>query len=254
MISGVRGARGQRVWPAARAAAAGVAVALLALGSEAWAGGAASIDEYVGKPVLEVRFVSEGRPVPDSALLDLVETRVGPPLSMRQIRESLLHLFTLGRFQDVQVHATPLQQGVALRYELIPLQVVERLEFQGLLGLSRRRLRGAIVERYGPNPRFDVVDEAVQALTELYRDEGYLNARVVGEVERSPEGDTMAFAINAGARVRIGTVDVEGAPLGPPAQVLARLNVRPGQVYDREAIERRLSDYESDCVQQHVAL
>ena len=246
MVSGFRDGRGQRVWPAARAAAAGVAVALLALGSEAWAGGAASIDEYVGKPVLEVRFVSEGRPVPDSALLDLVETRVGPPLSMRQIRESLLHLFTLGRFQDVQVDATPLQQGVTLRYELIPLQVVERLEFQGLLGLSRGRLRDAIVERYGPNPRFDVVDEAVQALTELYRDEGYLNARVVGEVERSPEGDTMAFAINAGARVRIGTVDVEGAPLGPPAQVIARLNVQPGQVYDREAIERRLSDYESE--------
>ena len=248
MVSGVRDARGQRVWPAGRVAVAGLTVALLALGSEAWAASAnaASIAEYVGKPVLEVRFVSEGRSVPDSALLDLVETRVGPPLSMRQIRESLLHLFTLGRFQDVQVDATPLQQGVALRYELIPLQVVERLEFQGLLGLSRGRLRDAIIERYGPNPRFDVVDEAVRALTALYRDEGYLSARIVGEVEQSPEGDTMAFAINAGARVRIGTVDLEGALLGPPAQVLARLNVRPGQVYDREAIERRLSDYESE--------
>ena len=246
MVSGFRNARVRRVWPAGRVAAAGLTVALLAFGSEAWAASAASIDEYVGKPVLEVRFVSEGRPVPDSALLDLVETRVGPPLSMRQIRESVLHLFTLGRFQDVQVDATPLQQGVALRYELIPLQVVERLEFQGLLGLSRRRLRGAIVERYGPNPRFDVVDEAVQALTDLYRDQGYLNARVVADVERSLERDTMVFDINAGARVRIGTVDLEGAPLGPPAQVLARLNVRPGQVYDREAIERRLSDYESE--------
>ena len=196
--------------------------------------------------MLEVRFVSDGRPVPDSALLDLVETRVGPPLSMRQIRESLLHLFTLGRFQDVQVDATPLQQGVALRYELIPLQVVERLEFQGILGLSSGQLRDAIVERYGPNPRFDIVDEAVRTLTALYRDEGYPSARIVGEVEQSPEGDTMAFAINAGARVRIGTVDLEGAPLGPSAPVLARLNVRPGQVYDREAIERRLSDYESE--------
>ena len=249
MVSGFRDGRGQRVWPAGRVATAGLTVALLALGSEAWAASAASaasIDEYVGKPVLEVRFVSEGRPVPDSALLDLVETRVGPPLSMRQIRESVLHLFTLGRFQDVQVDATPLQQGVALRYELIPLQVVERLEFQGLLGLSRGQLLSAIVERYGPNPRFDIVDEAVQTLTDLYRDQGYLNARVAADVERSLERDTMVFEINAGARVRIGTVDLEGAPLGPPAQVLARLNVRPGQVYDREAIERRLSDYESE--------
>ena len=250
MVSGVRDARRQRVWPAGRVAVAGLTVGLLAFGSEAWAASTASIDEYVGKPVLEVRFVSEGRPVPDSALLDLVETRVGPPLSMRQIRESLLHLFTLGRFQDVQVDATPLQQGVALRYELIPLQVVERLEFQGLLGLSRGRLRDAIVERYGPTPRFDVVDEAVRTLTALYRDEGYPSARIVGEVERSPEGDTMAFAINAGARVLIGTVDLEGAPLEPPEQVLAHLNVRPGQVYDRDAIGRSLSNYESDLRSQ----
>ena len=248
MVSGVRDTRGRRVWPAGRVAAAALTAAVLALGSEAWAASAnaASVDEYVGKPVLEVRFVSDGRPVPDPALLDLVETRVGPPLSMRQIRESLLHLFTLGRFQDVQVDATPLQQGVALRYELIPLQVVERLEFQGILGLSSGQLRDAIVERYGPNPRFDILDEAVRTLTALYRDEGYPSARIVGQVEQSPEGDTMAFAINAGARVRIGTVDLEGALLGPPAQVLARLNVRPGQVYDREAIERRLSDYESE--------
>ena len=250
MVSGFRNARERWVWPAGRVAAAGLTVALLALGSEAWAGSAASIDEYVGKPVLAVRFVSEGRPVPDSALLDLVETRVGPPLSMRQIRESVLHLFTLGRFQDVQVDATPVQQGVVLRYELIPLQVVERLEFQGLLGLSRGRLRGALVERYGLNPRFDVVDEAVQTLTDLYRDQGYLNARVVADVERSLEQDTMVFEINAGTRLRIGTVDLEGAPLGQPAPVLARLNVRPGQVYDREAIERRLSDYELELRSQ----
>ena len=148
MVSGFRDARGQRVWPAARAAAAGVAVALLALGSEAWAASAASVDEYVGRPVVEVRFVSEGRPVPDPALLDLVETRVGPPLSMRQIRESLLHLFTLGRFQDVQVDATPLQQGVALRYELIPLQVVERLRVprppRALEGAAARHDRRAL--------------------------------------------------------------------------------------------------------------
>ena len=39
------------MWPAGRVAAAGLTVALLALGSEAWAGSAASIDEYVGKPV-----------------------------------------------------------------------------------------------------------------------------------------------------------------------------------------------------------
>ena len=243
MIAWLRAARLQCVWPVGRMAAVSLIVSLLVLGSRA---SAAGVEEYVGKLVLEVRLVSNGRLVQDQALLDLVETKVGAPLSMRQVRESLLHLFTLGRFQDVQVDAASLQQGVALHYDLIPLQVVERLEFQGLLGLPRNQLREAIAERYGQNPRVDLADEAVQTLTNLYRDHGYLNVRVVVEVERSPERGTMVFEINAGPRVRIGTIELRGAPLQPPAQLLARLNLREGGIYDRDATERRLADYEDE--------
>ena len=239
MIAGLRAARLQCVWPVGRIAVVSLVVSLLVLGSRA---SAAGVEEYVGKLVLEVRLVSNGGLVQDQALLDLVETKVGAPLSIRQVRESLLHLFTLGRFQDVQVDAASLQQGVALHYDLIPLQVVERLEFRGLLGLTRNQLREAIAERYGQNPRVDLADEAVRALTNLYRDHGYLNARVATEVER----DTMVFKINAGPRVRIGTIELRGAPLQPPAQLLARLNLREGGIYDRDAIERRLADYEDE--------
>ena len=239
MIAGLRAARLQCVWPVGRIAVVSLVVSLLVLGSRA---SAAGVEEYVGKLVLEVRLVSNGGLVQDQALLDLVETKVGAPLSIRQVRESLLHLFTLGRFQDVQVDAASLQQGVALHYDLIPLQVVERLEFRGLLGLTRNQLREAIAERYGQNPRVDLADEAVQALTNLYRDHGYLNARVATEVER----DTMVFKINAGPRVRIGTIELRDAPLQPPAQLLARLNLREGGIYDRDAIERRLADYEDE--------
>ena len=243
MIAGLRAVRLQCVWPVGRMAAVSLVVSLLVLGSRA---SAAGVEEYVGKLVLEVRLVSNGELVQDPALLDLVETKVGAPLSIRQVRESLLHLFTLGRFRDVQVDAASLQQGVALYYDLIPLQGVERLEFQGLLGLQRNQLREAIAERYGQNPRVDLADEAVQALTNLYRDHGYLNARVVAEVEGSPERDTMVFEINAGPRVRIGTIELRGAPLQRPAQLLARLNLREGGIYDRDAIERRLADYEDE--------
>ena len=61
---------------------------------------------YIGKPIVEVRLVSEGRPTDDPASLALVETRVGQPLSMPAVRESITHLFGLGRFQDVRVEAT----------------------------------------------------------------------------------------------------------------------------------------------------
>ena len=247
MSSGLRVVWLRRVWPVGRMAAVSLAGSLLVLASQA---SAAGVEEYVGKPVLEVRLTREGWPVQDQSLLDLIETKIGAPLSIRQVRESLVHLFTLGRFQDVQVDAASQFEGVALRYDLIPLQVVEQLEFHGILGLSSDQLREAIAERYGPNPRLDLVDEAVQTLTALYRDQGYLNPRVVADVERSRERDTMVFEINAGPRVRIGTIELRGTSLQPRAELLARLNLQEGGIYDRDAIERRLADYEDELRRQ----
>ena len=94
----------------------------------------AEIGDFVGKPVVAVQLVSDGRPIHDAAVLELVETRVGVPLSMRQVRESVTHLFSLGLFETVEVDGSLLGDGVALEYDLIPLQVIERIEFEGNRG------------------------------------------------------------------------------------------------------------------------
>ena len=64
---------------------------------------ASQIDQLVGEIVKDVTLVREGRVLQDPSVLELVETKVDQPLSMRQVRESLSHLFSLGVFEDVPV-------------------------------------------------------------------------------------------------------------------------------------------------------
>jgi outer membrane protein assembly factor BamA len=64
-----------------------------------------SAESYAGRPVTAVRLFINRAATLERALVDLVETRPGQPLSMAAVRESISHLFTLGRFQDVQVEA-----------------------------------------------------------------------------------------------------------------------------------------------------
>ena len=85
---------------------------------------------YIGKTVVEVGVLSEGRPVEDPAATALIETQVGEPLSMAAVRESITHLFGLGRFQDVRVDATDVPGGVRLHYDLIPLHSVQQVNFR----------------------------------------------------------------------------------------------------------------------------
>ena len=66
----------------------------------------AEVADYLGKPVTSVRLVLDGRDTTEPALVQVVETRLGDPLSMLAVRESVAHLFSLGRFDDVRVDAS----------------------------------------------------------------------------------------------------------------------------------------------------
>jgi multidrug efflux pump subunit AcrA (membrane-fusion protein) len=66
----------------------------------------------------------------DPSLARVIETRVGEPLAMPAVRDTITHLFSLGRFDDVRVDATVVEANrVALRYELSPIHPVTRIAF-----------------------------------------------------------------------------------------------------------------------------
>ena len=74
---------------------------ILALGvlAASWAGAQTPVTAPV---VDDIRAEREGRPVTSPAILSLIETATGQPLSMRQVRETIAHLVNLNLFDDVQ--------------------------------------------------------------------------------------------------------------------------------------------------------
>src|SRR5690606_34851018 len=80
---------------------AGCAILLLALPITA----GAEIADFLDRPIAAVRFRVEGRQGGDQSLAGLVKTRQGEVLSMRDVRESVAHLASLGRYEGVVVHA-----------------------------------------------------------------------------------------------------------------------------------------------------
>ncbi|MDP6374192.1 MAG: BamA/TamA family outer membrane protein [Vicinamibacterales bacterium] len=225
------------------------ATRLVALILTVWAGQAtpvaAAVQDYLGLPIVEVSL-DFGGAVPPLGVEDLVVTRVGATLSMAGVRDSIWHLFSLARFSDIRVDASRRDGGVALRYELVPVRVVDEIAFSGDLGVSRGRLRDAIAERYGDRPPLDTMADAVDLLDNIYTDRGYLNARIeVTPREREGGLTTLAIEVAAGERARLAAVTVEGPALEPAAEVLRQLDLRSGGYYDREAVQRRLAEYAS---------
>ena len=202
-------------------------------------------DTYAGRAVTEVRIFVDRQPTTEPALVDLVETKAGQPLSMAAVRESISHLVTLGRFQDVQVEAAEQNGGIALRYNLTPLQVVEHIEFHGNLGVSRGTLSGAVTERFGRAPQLGRAAEVANLLQTVFQDRGYFKASIVpGKAARPDSNDViLTFEIDAGPRATIGTVDLTVDPPAFRADAQARLRIVPGQPYERQRIDERVAAY-----------
>ena len=230
------------------------ATRLAALVLAVWAGVAtpvaAAVQDYLGLPIVEVSL-DFGGAEPPRGVEDLVVTRVGAVLSMAGVRDSIWHLFSLARFSDIRVDASRRDGGVALRYELMPVRTVDEFVFSGDLGVSRGRLRDALVERYGDRPPLDSLGDVADLLGAVYADRGYLNARIdVAPRERGGGLTTLAVDVQAGERARLAAITVEGPAPEPEAATLRQLDLRSGAYYEREAVQQRLADYASALREQ----
>ncbi|HEY0874633.1 MAG TPA: POTRA domain-containing protein [Vicinamibacterales bacterium] len=199
---------------------------------------------YAGRTIVRIDLSLEGQIIEDAMLRDLLETRVGSPLSMAAVRETIAHIYSLGRFQEITVVATDLDGGVGLRYELVPVHTVIRIEFSGNLGLSERTLRNAVTSTFGRSPAASQASRVAEMLQGFYFERGYLGAaiRPVLQEVHDPEGTILNFEIEAGARAHVRNVDISGDPLVTREKFLSEIGATPGRPYERVEVDRRLSE------------
>jgi outer membrane protein insertion porin family len=202
----------------------------------------------VGDPIVEVVVEQEGKVVIDPLVRGLIETTVGEPLSMRDVRETIEHLANLRRFDDIQPTSEPVPGGVRVKYVLVPSHPIDRVEFTGSLGVSRGDLQRLVTERYAGAPAVGRVAEAAELLRRTYRSRGYPTARVDTRIVEThgPDRATLIFEIDAGRRARIADVrfvqldeDAETSLTGIP-------DVRVGAPYDSAVVDESLRDWETD--------
>ncbi len=200
---------------------------------------------YIGRTIAAVRLVIEERLTDDPVLRDLVQTRVGQPLSMVNVRQSIAHLFSLRRFQDVQVEARHAEGGVELVYNLVPLRTVSRVAFRGDLGLSEGLVRRTVTGRFGTSPPLGRATEIARILEEqLYPDHGYLRASVeaVPVEDREPDRMVLVFEIQAGPRALIGDVFLSGQLTDAPA-FLRKVGAVSGAPYQPLRLSDGMNQY-----------
>lgn len=200
----------------------------------------------VGQRVTEVRVEQEGRAVTDPVVSALIQTAVGQPLSMADVRATIARLWSLGRYEDIRSSAEPVADGVRILFELVPVHAVDRVEFRGALGLAERDLRRLVADRFGAAPAAGRAAELVEALRQAYAERGYAQASISARIEEThdPDRASLVVDVDAGPRARIASVRIVQTDAEVPLVALGLPEIRPGAPYDAAAVDGDLRRWE----------
>ncbi len=225
-----------------------LAAAIVLVAAVAVTDARADVVDLLGRRVTDVRLIADGLPVTDRSAVELVETRLGSPLRMADVRQTIDHFVTLGRYADIRVFAEPDgADAVRLRYEVVPVARAARVAIVGASGSDARALRTDLDDRFGPEPaeaRFAEISDAVRT---YYREHGYPEARV--DLRTSPSGRPgrllLTIAVTPGRQTVVGVVSLDG-PVSATAGLLDRLGLVRGRPLDRESLDARVDAARDD--------
>lgn len=200
------------------------------------------IEQLLGRSVTSVQIEVEGRREADASLLQLLEVRVGQPLRADEIRESLAHLFNLGRFEDIVVSAYPDGAGVTVLVSVVPVHPIDRLELRGTLGVEARALERGVLAQFGGRVASVTSEGARAAVLQLLTDEGYARPTVDVALEQTHDvhRSTLVLHVEAGPRLRVGRVTVQGDSVLGREAVTRDAGLVEGAPYRRRATEDAL--------------
>ena len=238
--------------PRSRPAATGPSghrVAIVVAGLLLMVAAGAHAEQYLGRTVADVRVEADGVALLDPAVVELIETRIGEPLTMLNIRSTIDHLVGLGRFEDVRVFAAPVVQGVIVRWLLTPVRRIGTIDIEGHAQLSAQTIRTELADRFGARPSATRVADMVGVLEAFYADRGFRQAAIIPRLEpddSQAELVKLVLTVTAGTRVSVRDVTVATTPLAPAVDVLRRLNLDAGRPFDRTALDARVSAYEDE--------
>ena len=184
---------------------------------------------YEGKSVksVSVRYISGQRVLPDSRLLDVVQTRAGAEYSSSRVNEDLERLIQHGLVDgDARVAVEPSGNGVRVIFEVRPASVMAGVGFTGNTRFDDEELREMLQESpdaSGLKPGSDILrsgvafnDQSLAAararIIKGYYEAGYPDTKVTwryAKTSREGYSDVM-FDIEEGREVRMQHINFEG--------------------------------------------
>ncbi len=173
--------------------------------------------QKLASDVIEAIDFCGSRRVPQDTLKALIFERAGDVYSDENMRRDFMALWNTNRFENIQAETeTGDCGGIILRWVLTEKRMIRNITYPGLKSASvsdvldrlKERKVGMVQESmYDPN----VINHAAIVIKELLGERGHQFATVTPELHQIPPSSMeVAFVVNEGPKVDVGTITVVG--------------------------------------------
>src|SRR6266403_440563 len=190
--------------------------------------------------VMAVRIVTEDGRVFSEARAGL-SVAIGKPLDRDQVAESIRALYRTGDYADVRAVSTPVDGGVRVDFVVREQLFFNQVIIRGLVTPPTEASEIAAVQLpLGQPYRADAVNEGLERLRELLKEEGLYAAQVSAETEPHTQDHQMdvIITIHAGPRARIKEVQLTNGTEYGNLEILARSKLKAGGQVTASRVQR----------------
>ncbi|MDP9054774.1 MAG: BamA/TamA family outer membrane protein [Acidobacteriota bacterium] len=200
-----------------------VAVILLSL----WAGGIeAQVRSFEGRKIVQVAFDPQVQPLGAKDLFEIMPVKRDDLYSTANVRAAVERLYATGRYQDIQVDATPAAGGVVLTF------ITKNSWFIGnvtaVADFGEPPNAGQIVNasrlQLGDPLDMEQIPVALENIRRLMVANGYFRATVEPQIEyeNTYQQAHITFSVKTGQRARYETPQITGATSTPGPEAIAK--------------------------------
>ncbi len=137
--------------------------------------------------------------------------KLGETYAYEEIREALGNIYEMGFFDDVQLYAEEVTDGLELTFEVIERPVIGAIRITGNRKIGKGDIRKKVTLAVGSSLDLRLVKESTTAVKDLYSEKGYYIAKVGYETEEVNETTVnLIFVIDEGLKVKVGDIRVQG--------------------------------------------
>src|SRR5713226_6006340 len=193
--------------------------------------------------VVAVQIVTEDGRVLSEAPRGL-PVSIGKPLDREQVAESIRTLYRTGDYADLRAMSTPVDGGMRVDFVVREQLFLNQVIIHGLVSPPTEASAIAAVQLALGEPfQADTVNEGLERLRELLREEGFYETQVSTQTVPHPENHQMDVVINIepGVRARIKEIQLKNGTEYRDAEILSRSKLRAGRGLTAAHVQRGTS-------------